>query len=60
MATQVTSKARLNGYVLGVEFVNGNAETDSPTALSFFRQSDGYTVADEKPAKAKSGSGQDS
>jgi hypothetical protein len=59
MATQVTSKERLNGFVLGVEFVNGTAETDSPTALSFFRQADGYTVADEKPAK-KSAANSDS
>jgi hypothetical protein len=60
MATQVTSKERLNGFVLGVEFKNGSAETDSPTALAFFRQSEGYTVADEKPAKKAAGSSSDS
>lgn len=56
---QVTAKERINGFVLGVEFVNGQAETESPTALSFFRQADGYKVEDEKPAAKKAGSGSD-
>jgi hypothetical protein len=50
--TQVTSKERLNGYILGVQFVNGKAETESPTAIAFFKQSEGYEVHDSK-AKAK-------
>lgn len=59
MATKVTSKERLNGFVLGVEFVNGQAETDNPAALAFFQSSDGYSIADEKPA-AKKSAGSDS
>lgn len=58
--TTVTSKERLNGFVLGVEFVNGQGETENPAALAYFATADGYEVADSKPAKKAAGSSQGS
>lgn len=43
----------MSGFVLGVEFINGRAETESPTALAFFRQSEDYAVTEKQDIKAK-------
>lgn len=53
---QVTAKnGKLTGYVLGVDFKDGKAETETPAAIAFFEASDDYTVGTPK-ADAKTAS----
>lgn len=50
---QVKAKNKhAEGFVLGVEFTKGVAETDNPAALAFFRGSDDYNVVDVEPVEA--------
>lgn len=49
--SQIKAKARLTGYVLGVEFTDGIGETDNPAALAFFADAADYTIQTVKPAE---------
>ena len=51
MEQNIRSKDKsLEGYVLGVKFVKGEAKTDAPAALAFFGASDKFEIVD--PSKA--------
>ena len=58
MKTIRSKKKSLEGYVLGVEFQNGEAQTDAPAALAFFGASDDFEVVDSsKTPKASADNG---
>lgn len=53
-----SKKKKLEGYVLGVEFVDGEGQTETPAALAFFEASDDFEVVDpSKPTKTPTGDG---
>lgn len=47
MAT-ITTKKKINGWVLGVHFKDGVAVSSSPVSLAAFQKLDGYTVKEPK------------
>lgn len=58
METIRSKKKGLEGYVLGVEFIDGEAQTDAPAALAFFNASDDFEVVDpSKSTKIPTGNG---
>jgi hypothetical protein len=48
---KIQAKKAFSGFVLGVEFVDGHAETEIAPAIAFFEQSPDYTVGEPKAAK---------
>lgn len=44
----VTHKKKINGHVLGVNFVDGEAVNPHPAALAYFQENDDYSVAEKK------------
>lgn len=55
--TAVRCKTAVSGYVLGVEFKDGVAETDAPAALAFFKSDDHFEVGDPKKSGKAAGDG---
>lgn len=52
MAVIMAPVDSFNGNVGGVQFANGQAETDDPAVIAYC-ESAGYTVKQPKPVKAK-------
>jgi hypothetical protein len=50
---KVRAEDKLTGRVAGVEFVDGEGETDNPGSLAFFRRKPGFTVEPTKPARKR-------
>lgn len=42
---KIKANKKITGTMLGVRFKDGEAESDSPAALAFFRGKDGYKVS---------------
>lgn len=57
MKTIRSNKKNIDGYILGVEFQNGEAQTDAPAALAFFEANDDFEVVDPKTSKTPTGNG---
>ena len=50
---KVRAEDKLTGRVAGVEFVDGEGDTDNPGSLAFFRRKPGFKVEADKPAPRK-------
>ena len=50
---RVTSATPITRVVAGVAFRGGEANTDNPGALAYFRRRQGYTVHDPPPRRRR-------
>lgn len=57
MDITVTHKAKINGPVVGVNFVDGKAVNPHPAALAFFQSNDDFTVSGPKVKLGKADQG---